>query len=89
MSLIGIDSELPATAANADVHESVTTLQSLLHKHARLRATSRKEQHLSEKRWIAKEILKCIKIKNTLFRKYFQSNDPVKKKQIIKNILTR
>ena len=50
---------------------------SVLDKHAPKRLMSRKEKRLSDKPWITRGILKSIKTKNKLFKKYFKSKQGI------------
>ena len=55
----------------------------MLDKHAPLRKLSLQEEKL-KKPWITLNILKSIKYKNKLYRKYIRANDPCRK--IIYNV---
>ena len=52
----------------------INSLKNVLNKHAPLRKRSRKEQKLSTKPWISKEILQSMKKKNLLDKKCMKNN---------------
>ena len=79
------------TNVNQDVANLTTMFNSVLDKHAPKRLMSRKEKRLSDKPWITRGILKSIKTKNKLFKKYFKSKQGISndKKVLYKKYLNK
>ena len=88
LSTIGAEVE---TNVNQDVANLTTMFNSVLDKHAPKRLMSRKEKRLSDKPWITRGILKSIKTKNKLFKKYFKSKQGISndKKVLYKKYLNK
>ena len=88
LSTIGAEVE---TNVNQEVANLTTMFNSVLDKHAPKRLMSRKEKRLSDKPWITRGILKSIKTKNKLFKKYFKSKQGISndKKVLYKKYLNK
>ena len=60
---------------NEKVQEAINTLNKIVDKHAPIKLASQSKQRQLNKPWLTKSILKSVKRKQKMYRRYFLSKD--------------
>ena len=65
----------PEKNLNEKVQEAINTLNKIVDKHAPIKLASQSKQRQLNKPWLTKSILKSVKRKQKMYRRYFLSKD--------------
>ena len=63
----------PEKNLNEKVQEAINTLNKIVDKHTSIKLTSQSKQRQLNKSWLTKSILKSVKRKQKMYRRYFLS----------------